>query len=402
MKMHTRRTAASWARLAVIVVVAGYLAATAARVYARNYYLFLPGYVRWMTSTDVAPAGGPTHIFVLFADHFEPDYDAAKTREWSARYASMAARHRDADGRMPQHTWFYPGEQPDAEIFSTLQDLVHRGFGEVEMHLHHAYDTADSLRVLFGWSIPAFQQYGFLKTVDGRTAWSFIHGNFGLDNGNGQWLCGVNDEIRLLHEMGCYCDFDFPAVYELSQPPLVNTIYAAKDDPRPKSYDTPYPLSALRNGTADLMMFQGPLLLAPSTSLRHLFIDVEDGDIHPAVPATARRVDRWVRAGVHVSGRPDWIFIKLFAHGISSPEDEQEVVGPDFDNALSYLERTYNDQRRYVLHYVTAREAYNLAMAAADGKTGDPEQYYDATIPPYLSSAPRPAAELTVRARPQN
>src|SRR5581483_10492059 len=83
-KMHTRRTAASWARLVAIVVVAGYLAATAARVYSRNYYLFLPGYVRWMASADKAPAGGPTHIFLLFTDHFEPDYDAAKTREWGA------------------------------------------------------------------------------------------------------------------------------------------------------------------------------------------------------------------------------------------------------------------------------------------------------------------------------
>jgi hypothetical protein len=41
-------------------------------------------------------------------------------------------------------------------------------------------------------------------------------------------------------------------------------------------------------------------------------------------------------------------------------------------------------------------------MAAAEGKTGDPVQYYDATIPPYVSSAPRPPVELTVRAASPN
>jgi len=40
-----------------------------------------------------------------------------------------------------------------------------------------------------------------------------------------------------------------------------------------------------------------------------------------------------------------------------------------------------------VLHYITAREAYNLARAAADNKSGDPRQYYDYRIPPYLANA---------------
>jgi hypothetical protein len=35
------------------------------------------------------------------------------------------------------------------------------------------------------------------------------------------------------------------------------------------------------------------------------------------------------------------------------------------------------------LHYVTAREAYNLIRAAADGKQGEPRQYFNYVIPPY-------------------
>src|SRR5262245_61692128 len=72
-----RVSARSWAWRAAAFAVAAYVGATAFRVYVRNYYLFLPGYVRWELSNDPTPAGGPTHVFFLFTDHFEPDYDAA-------------------------------------------------------------------------------------------------------------------------------------------------------------------------------------------------------------------------------------------------------------------------------------------------------------------------------------
>ena len=43
----------------------------------------------------------------------------------------------------------------------------------------------------------------------------------------------------------------------------------------------------------------------------------------------------------------------------------------------SYLECAYNDGKRHVLHYVTAREMYNIAKAAEAGMTGDPGAYRD-------------------------
>jgi hypothetical protein len=47
-----------------------------------------------------------------------------------------------------------------------------------------------------------------------------------------------------------------------------------------------------------------------------------------------------------------------------------------------------------VLHYVTAREAYNLAMAAASGAKGQPSEYLDSEIPPYISTARRDGAHV--------
>jgi hypothetical protein len=362
-----------------------YLAATSARVYVRRYYLFLPDYVRW-TLTPRPAVQGNQHIFVVFTDHFEPNSDPVRTRHWAERYRALAARHHDGSGRPPQHTWFYPGEQYQPGVLGVLRELTSDGLGEVELHFHHGRDTAESLAVKLRLAIGQFQQFGFLKTQTGETRFAFIHGNFDLDNSMGPEMCGVSTELKVLHDLGCFADFSLPAVYNDAQPDIVNAIYAAKDDDRPKSYNRRLPLGMLTDGSADLMIFQGPLVFAPALNIRRLFLALDDGDIHAAMPASPDRVEHWLRADVHVPERPDWVFIKLWAHGISSAGDEEATLGPDFDRTLTYLEQRYNDGARYALHYVTAREAYNLAMAAARGETGPPEQYLNADVKPYVAS----------------
>lgn len=380
-----------WLLWAVIAIVIAYAAATAVRFYSRKYYIFAVDYLRWATTASpAAPAGTPTDVFFFFADHYEPDSSAERVREWGARYRALASRHHDSEGRPVQHTWFYPGEQGSAEIFSTLRELAASGLGEVELHFHHDHDTEATFRVKLQRAIADFQTYGFLKTIDGRTNFAFVHGNWGLDNSNGPRFCGVNTELKLLREVGCFGDFTFPSIYWNAQPPFVNAIYAAKDDDQPKSYARRLPLSALFNGGADLMIFEGPLVFRPSWSPRRLFLDLENGDIHPTVPATPTRVDDWMRAGVHVPERPDWIFVKVWGHSATTPGDADAALGPDFDRALSYLESRYNDGRTYRLHYINAREAYNLAVAAARGATGSFDRYLDTPIPPYIANGPRP------------
>jgi hypothetical protein len=369
--------------------VLAFVAAQAGRFYVRKYYYFLPDYLRWAL-TPTPARHGPTHIFFLFTDHFEAATDDSRTIRWSAEYEALARRHRDADGRHPQHTWFFPIEQPYDPHMERLQKLVAGGFGEVEVHLHHNFDTAEGLAQKIRAGLAYFERFGFSKTIDGQSRFAFIHGLSGLDNSNGPAMCGVDRELEALKKLGCFADFTFPNVWENSQPPFVNSIYEAVDDDSPKSYRKRLPEAAL--GTGDLTIFQGPLLLVPSLNPRRLFLEVEDGNIHPARPTTPRRVDLWIRANVHLPARPDWVFVKVSGHCASSDEDQLEALGPNFDAALTHLERRYNDGSRYVLHYVTAREAYNLARAAAAGKAGDPSEYYDWIIKPYVSSAPRNTA----------
>src|SRR5262249_55056722 len=144
------------------------------------------------------------HIFFLFTDHFEPDSDVIRTRRWAERYVSMAARHRDGSGRRPQHTWFYPGEQFQPDVLGVLRDLTRDGFGEVELHFHHGRDTSASLTAKLRHAIERFQEYGFLQTQQGETRFAFIHGNFDLDNSIGPGMCGVSNELKILHDLGCF------------------------------------------------------------------------------------------------------------------------------------------------------------------------------------------------------
>jgi len=53
----------------------------------------------------------------------------------------------------------------------------------------------------------------------------------------------------------------------------------------------------------------------------------------------------------------------------------------------SGFERVYNDGRKYCLHYVTAREAYNIAKAAEAGMDGNPDRFRDFLIPPYPAAS---------------
>jgi hypothetical protein len=343
--------------------------------------LWFPAYVQWRQRQPAPGPGAPIHVMVLIADHFEPVYFEERVRRWEVGYPAFADRHRDHYGRAMQHTWFYPGDQTNHLFLQTLAGLVGRGYGEVELHYHHGFDTYASFEKRLNTAIAAFQQHGFLRTIDGRTEYAFVHGNFGLDNSEGTAFCGVNEEIKLLLATGCFADFTFPAIRQRAQPKTIDNIYEAMDDPNPKSYDTVYPFNG-KPTPGRLTIFQGPLI--PYFSRLTLY-KLEDGYIHAGTPTTAARVDMWINARIHVAQRPDWIFVKLWTHGAESEDAIGANLGVGMDAAMFYLETQYDDGTHYVLHYVTAREAYNVARAAAAGEKGDPVDYYNYEVKPYVA-----------------
>ena len=121
----------------------------------RNAQVWLPGYIRSRLRNRLKPSvnSGPTHILFSIVDHFEPDHgkvtkvqEQLRVARWRAEYPALARQFKDADGRPPQHSFFYPAEMYCAEHLDALADICRSGFGEVEVHLHHGHDTSANLR----------------------------------------------------------------------------------------------------------------------------------------------------------------------------------------------------------------------------------------------------------------
>jgi hypothetical protein len=98
-------------------------------------------------------------------------------------------------------------------------------------------------------------------------------------------------------------------------------------------------------------------------------------------PGTPERVRTWVAQGIHIEGRPEWVFVKVHTHGAPEPQAES-LLGAGGERLHSALRDEFNDGARWALHYVTAREMYNLAIAAMEGRSGDPAEFRDHVLPP--------------------
>jgi hypothetical protein len=308
---------------------------------------------------------GLTDVCLCVVDHFEPS--VGQPTRWVERYPKIAKKHKDADGCSPAHSFFYPYDEYDEWEFCELVALCQSGWGEIDLHLHHKDDTSESLTQKIREAIQLYHRKNVLPTwPDGRPAWGFIHGNWALDNSrceHGKNFCGVNNELTLLQQEGCYADFTFPAWEHTAQPRQLNSIYYATDDPlQPKSYDTGVVARAGKIGTGTLLLIQGPLMPFVKSSKRGPRPAMDDGDLASYRRYSPERLDRWIRAGVHLAGRPDRVFIKLHCHG-AADANREALLGTDFEALFSDAEARYNDGKRYRLHYLTAREMFNVVKA---------------------------------------
>lgn len=358
----------------VILILAGScLLGYALRV--RQMHIWIGESIRRSVGRKPKICSEPIHIFVAITDHFEPawqrpsyEQECTRVETWVRRYPVIAAKHRDADGRHPQHTFFYPEEEYRPEHLDKLAQLCKAGFGDVEIHLHHDHDTAAGLREkLLRFKMTLHERHGLLHRNDqtGEIEYGFIHGNWALDNArkDGKW-CGVNNELIVLRETGCYADFTMPSAPSDTQTRKINSIYYAVDDPLcPKSHDNGTEVEVGKAPAGDLMIIQGPLALNWASRKWGILPRIENGELSSENPPTPERIDRWIRQHIHVKGQPYWIFVKLHTHG-AQEQNFDVLLGQPMDAMLFYLETAYNDGQRYQLHYVTAREMYTLIRAA--------------------------------------
>ncbi len=360
------------------------------RLRSKNLDAWLGGYARHLVRRALRPRpAGPRHLLFALCDHFEPLWNGAspaqgreRVRAWAERYPALLGGFRDAGGRPPRHSFFFPGEQYAPEYLEPLADLARGGFGEVEVHLHHDRDTAAGLRRSLDLALADFGRHGHVsKDAAGRPRWAFIHGNWCLANSRRDGrMCGVDEELPVLFEAGCYADFTFPSAPDETQPNVVNQIYWPIGDlGRRRAYERGARARVGEVRRDRLLMVQGPIALARRPG--RLAVRIESSALQGGDPPTPSRVDTWVAQDIHVEGRPEWVFVKVHTHG--APErNAASLLGPEGRRLHEYLAARYNDGRRWVLHYVTAREMYNVAVAAMEGAAGDPDAHRDRAVPP--------------------
>jgi len=377
--------------LAAIVVV-GLIGAAGVtyKLYKGRAFIWLPDYVT--NSPTFSGSDSLVDVIFVVVDHWEPGGHPGPVNKWMNEYASLAQRHIDADGVPLQHTWYYPIEQFRGNEVDSLVKLCRMGLGDIEVHLHHFDDNSQTLRRKLVDGLDSLQAHGALIQPDSVMRFSFIHGNWALDNsgvpvGDGRVPCGVDDELSILMDLGCYLDCTFPAMGQSAQPSWVNKIYYAKDDPnRPKSYDTGVLAEVGKSPTPDqMMLIEGPYMIDWSDWRFKTHPVFDDGNLYWEIPTSLHRFKLWLKAHVHVKGRPNWIFVRPFTHGADLRNGgDTNILGSNLDEMLTGMEKYYNDGKKFRLHYMTAREAYNVVKAAEAGLDGNPNEYRDFEIKPYV------------------
>ncbi len=349
--------------------------------------LWLPAYVRqprWRPSPDVV-----TDILLSVCDHFEPFHHADKKvamsrlADWKKRWPALIEEFADSDGVRPRHSFFYPIEQYDKDALDEIAELCRLSGGEVEVHLHHKNDTAETLEKAMKLGIENFRRHNLLcSDAAGNVRYGFIHGNWCLDNSHPDGRnCGVSNELEVLRQTGCYGDFTMPSAPHVTQTHTINSIYYGLETPQPKSHDFGTPASA--NGTTKqfrgennrLLLVQGPLGLNWERRKFGISPRIENADLTGNNPPRPDRMRIWLRSGIHVQGRPNWLFIKLHTHGAISPNSDM-LLGDPMRHFHQHLMKSYKNAQ-FRLHYVTAREMVNIVHAAEDGKSGNPGEYRD-------------------------
>src|SRR5262249_10497103 len=176
-------------------------------------------------------------------------------------------------------------------------------------------------------------------------------------------------------------DFTFPAAPDESQPRIVNQIYWPTGDlARRRAYEQGERARVGELKRDRVLVVEGPLALTRRPG--RLAFRIENGALTASDPATPARVASWLAQAIHVAGRPEWQFVKVHTHG--APEANAASLLGDGGRALhGALAAACRDaDPPCALHYVTAREMFNIAAAAMSGHRGNPAEYRDFLLPP--------------------
>jgi hypothetical protein len=203
-----------------------------------------------------------------------------------------------------------------------------------------------------------------LRRQNVRTVFGFIHGNWALDNSRPDGkCCGLNGEIALLRDLGCYADFTMPSAPSATQGRIVNQIYWCTNNPdnRPRSFDHGIEATAGGGRRGDLLMITGPLGIRFD---ERMMPRLETGELAGYDMPTPSRVHRWFDLAPTIG---EDVFIKLHTHG-AADWNQESLLNGGLENLFGWIAEEA-ERRNIEIHWATAWQMYKAASALIHGST---------------------------------
>ena len=332
----------------------------------RHAEIWLGPYLKGRLARITRPAK-PKRAWVVLADHYEPlglgasvETALGRVAQWRDRWPRVADdAPRDVAGQRPQYSFFYPQEEYRRDLLDGIVEMVHLGIGDVEVHLHHDNEQRECfIRKVTDYCQRLTDDHGLLRQRDGRTVFGFIHGNWALDNSrpDGRW-CGLNGEITLLRDLGCYADFTMPSLPSATQGRVVNQIYWCTNnaDNWLRSFDRGTEATVGGGCQGDLLMITGPLGVRFG---ERILPRLETGEIAAYDLPTPSRVRRWFDLAPTIG---DDLFLKLYTHGATEGNLEP-LLGGALCNLFRWLAEEA-ERRGIEIHWATAWQMYQAVDA---------------------------------------
>ena len=87
----------------------------------------------------------------------------------------------DSSGNIPKRTWFFPPHYHRNSALKKLVSLCERGYGEIELHLHHGKikpDTSENLEMTIRQCVKEYSYFGiFGHDTNNDKKYGFVHGD---------------------------------------------------------------------------------------------------------------------------------------------------------------------------------------------------------------------------------
>ena len=190
----------------------------------------------------------------------------------------------------------FPKYKP--EYLDPLAKFTQDGIGDVDIHIHHNCEGEEKFLDKMCGFIEVYAK-AWLAAAARRQNRVRLHSRqLGAGQlASRQTWCGLNNEITLLRDLGCYADFTMPSGASPTQGRVVNQIYWVNDDLTSRARMIAGQVRTGQPGQGDL------LITGDGAAVAQRFVPrLETGEIAWQDFPTPYRISRWLDLAPHQPG----------------------------------------------------------------------------------------------------